>query len=157
MRSAYDVVVVGAGPYGLSAAAHLRGRGLKLAVFGKPLGMWRDHMPKGMLLRSHWWATNLSDPDREFGLERFCRESKHATDYPLPLDVFVQYGLWFQQQAAQEYGFYANVNPNVDHPRWSQARERRIGEFFKRPTLMFNGYGEQVAQMYAGMDLRKNY
>jgi sulfoxide reductase catalytic subunit YedY len=63
----------------------------------------------------------------------------------------------WQVQAPQEYGFYANVNPQVDHPRWSQARERRIGEFFKRATLMFNGYGEQVAQMYSGMDLRKNY
>jgi len=62
----------------------------------------------------------------------------------------------WQVQAANEYGFYANVNPNVDHPRWTQARERRIGEFFKRPTLMFNGYPE-VAEMYAGMDLRKNY
>ncbi len=55
----------------------------------------------------------------------------------------------------REYGFYANVNPHVDHPRWSQARERRIGEFFKRKTLMFNGYGEEVAQLYAGMDLRR--
>jgi sulfoxide reductase catalytic subunit YedY len=63
----------------------------------------------------------------------------------------------WQVQAAQEYGFFANVNPNVDHPRWSQARERRIGEFFKRPTLMFNGYSEQVAQMYSGMDLRRYY
>jgi sulfoxide reductase catalytic subunit YedY len=63
----------------------------------------------------------------------------------------------WQQQAPQEYGFYANVNPNVDHPRWSQARERRIGEFFKRPTLMFNGYSDQVAQMYSGLDLRKNF
>ncbi len=63
----------------------------------------------------------------------------------------------WQIQAAQEYGFYANVNPNVDHPRWTQARERRIGEFFRRPTLMFNGYSEQVAHMYAGVDLRKNY
>jgi sulfoxide reductase catalytic subunit YedY len=56
-----------------------------------------------------------------------------------------------------EYGFYANVNPTVDHPRWSQAKERRIGEFLKRNTLMFNGYAEQVASMYSGMDLRKNY
>lgn len=56
-----------------------------------------------------------------------------------------------------EYGFYANVNPNVDHPRWSQARERRLGEFFKRKTLMFNGYAEQVAPLYAGMDLRRFY
>lgn len=56
-----------------------------------------------------------------------------------------------------EYGFYANVNPNVSHPRWSQEKERRIGEFFKRRTLPFNGYAEQVASLYAGMDLRKYY
>jgi sulfoxide reductase catalytic subunit YedY len=56
-----------------------------------------------------------------------------------------------------EYGFYANVNPDVDHPRWSQARERRIGEFFKKPTLMFNGYADQVASLYSGMDLRRNF
>ena len=59
--------------------------------------------------------------------------------------------------ASNEYGFYANVNPNVDHPRWSQAKERRLGEVFKRATLMFNGYGDQVASMYSGMDLKKNY
>jgi sulfoxide reductase catalytic subunit YedY len=58
---------------------------------------------------------------------------------------------------AREYGFYSNVNPNVDHPRWSQATERRLGEFRKRPTLMFNGYGDQVASLYTGMDLKKNY
>ncbi|MGH0030072.1 MAG: protein-methionine-sulfoxide reductase catalytic subunit MsrP [Myxococcota bacterium] len=59
--------------------------------------------------------------------------------------------------APREYGFYSNVNPEVDHPRWSQARERRIGDFRKRPTLPFNGYAEQVAGLYTGMDLRKNY
>jgi sulfoxide reductase catalytic subunit YedY len=58
---------------------------------------------------------------------------------------------------AREYGFYSNVNPTVDHPRWSQASERRLGEFFRRKTLMFNGYGDQVAQLYSGMDLRKFY
>jgi sulfoxide reductase catalytic subunit YedY len=57
--------------------------------------------------------------------------------------------------APNEYGFYSNVNPEVDHPRWSQKTERRIGEFFKRKTLMFNGYADQVAHLYAGMDLRK--
>ncbi|HVL69631.1 MAG TPA: protein-methionine-sulfoxide reductase catalytic subunit MsrP [Vicinamibacterales bacterium] len=57
----------------------------------------------------------------------------------------------------REYGFYSNVNPEVDHPRWTQATERRIGEFFRRKTLMFNGYGDEVASMYAGMDLRKWY
>ncbi|MET0402953.1 MAG: protein-methionine-sulfoxide reductase catalytic subunit MsrP [Cystobacter sp.] len=57
----------------------------------------------------------------------------------------------------REYGFYANVNPQVDHPRWSQATERRIGEFRRRPTLPFNGYAEQVAGLYAGMDLRERF
>jgi sulfoxide reductase catalytic subunit YedY len=59
--------------------------------------------------------------------------------------------------APNEYGFYANVNPTVDHPRWSQQTERRIGELFRRKTMPFNGYGNQVASLYTGMDLRKNY
>jgi len=63
----------------------------------------------------------------------------------------------WQQSAPEEYGFYSNVNPNVDHPRWSQATERRIGEFFKRKTLMFNGYADQVQGLYSGLDLKKNY
>ena len=62
----------------------------------------------------------------------------------------------WNEATPNEYGFYANVNPTVDHPRWSQARENRIGEFRKRPTLMFNGYPD-VARLYAGMDLRKSY
>lgn len=63
----------------------------------------------------------------------------------------------WMKAASNEYGFYANVNPNVDHPRWSQARERRIGEFRRRRTLMFNGYADQVASLYSGMDLEKNF
>jgi len=63
----------------------------------------------------------------------------------------------WNQRAPYEYGFLANVNPEVDHPRWSQKRERRIGEFRKRPTLLFNGYADQVAGLYAGIDLRKNF
>jgi sulfoxide reductase catalytic subunit YedY len=63
----------------------------------------------------------------------------------------------WNKAAPSEYGFYSNVNPAVDHPRWSQATERRIGEFRRRPTLPFNGYGDQVASLYAGMDLKKFY
>jgi sulfoxide reductase catalytic subunit YedY len=66
----------------------------------------------------------------------------------------------WNRTAPHEYGFYANVNPNVDHPRWSQARERRIGAGIfaaRQPTLMFNGYGAEVAELYRGMDLRKAY
>jgi sulfoxide reductase catalytic subunit YedY len=61
----------------------------------------------------------------------------------------------WNRQAANEYGFYSNVNPNVDHPRWSQATERRLGEIFMHKTLMFNGYADQVASLYSGMDLKK--
>jgi sulfoxide reductase catalytic subunit YedY len=63
----------------------------------------------------------------------------------------------WQQQAPNEYGFYANVNPQVDHPRWTQATERRIGEFLRRKTVMFNGYGEQVASLYSNLDLKRNF
>jgi sulfoxide reductase catalytic subunit YedY len=63
----------------------------------------------------------------------------------------------WQQTKADEYGFFANVNPDVDHPRWSQRTERRLGEFFRRKTLPFNGYADQVASLYTGMDLRKFY
>jgi sulfoxide reductase catalytic subunit YedY len=61
----------------------------------------------------------------------------------------------WNRYSSSEYGFYSNVNPNVDHPRWSQSKERRLGEIFMRPTVMFNGYGDQVASMYSGMDLKK--
>jgi sulfoxide reductase catalytic subunit YedY len=64
--------------------------------------------------------------------------------------------LW-HTTAPNEYGFYSNVNPDVPHPRWSQATERRIGELSRRPTLPFNGYGDQVASLYTGMDLVLNY
>lgn len=119
MKIVYDAVVVGAGPYGLSAAAHLRGRGLEVAVFGKTMGLWREHMPEGMRLRSHWWATNLSDPHGEYGFERFFQESHSGDRYPLPIRTFIGYGLWFQQRAV----------PDVDETYVSSI-ERRGDRFF---------------------------
>jgi cation diffusion facilitator CzcD-associated flavoprotein CzcO len=96
----YDAVVVGAGPYGLSVSAHLLGRGLSVGVFGKTLEFWRQHMPKGMLLRSHWWATHLSDPSRRFGFDRFFESAPgHGPGYPVPIETFIKYGQWFQERA----------------------------------------------------------
>jgi thioredoxin reductase len=98
--AACDVVVVGAGPYGLSTAAHLLAKGLHVEVFGKPLELWRDHMPAGMCLRSHWWATNLSEPTGMLGFGQYLNRSHiRADSYPLPSQAFIDYGLWFQSQA----------------------------------------------------------
>ena len=81
------------------------------------------------------------------GIKSIVRMTFQATEPPTAWNV----------ASPREYGFYSNVNPTKNHPRWSQAKERRIGDFLKRPTLMFNGYKEEVSQMYAGMDLRKLY
>jgi len=97
-----DVIVIGAGPYGLSIAAHLRQTRLSFRVFGKPMTLWRDSMPKGMLLRSDGFATNLAAPGEGFPLERFYRDTGR-TDYShtglrIPVETLVEYGLEFQRR-----------------------------------------------------------
>lgn len=92
-----DVVVIGAGPYGLSIAAHLAAKGVNVAIFGKPLELWRDNMPSGMFLRSHWWASNLSDPQKKYGLKQFFEVSPYTVCYPMPIQLFIDYGMWFQK------------------------------------------------------------
>src|SRR5438132_3407878 len=95
-----DVAIVGAGPYGLSAAAHLkRIEGLNVRVFGEPMEFWKSRMPEGMFLRSPCPASNLSDPDGKLTLDAFHARTGHGTPVPIPLDRFVEYGLWFQQRA----------------------------------------------------------
>lgn len=98
----YDLVVVGAGPYGLSIAAHAAAAGLDLRVFGRPMASWRDHMPPGMFLKSEPWASNLSDPKSAFSLAAYAAtqgvEVRHGA--PLPVGFFASYGLWFAERAA---------------------------------------------------------
>jgi FAD-dependent urate hydroxylase len=94
-----DITIIGAGPYGLSAAAHLRTiPGLDVRVFGKPMSFWQRHMPVGMLLRSGWDATHIADPANAFTLEAFQAASGNRFSKPVPLDQFVKYGQWYQQQ-----------------------------------------------------------
>jgi thioredoxin reductase len=100
-----DVVVLGAGPYGLAASAHLRQiEGLDVRVFGEPMDFWKSHMPEGMLLRSPWAASHISDPRSSLTLDAFRKATGTQVPTPIPLDRFVDYGLWFQKQAV----------PNVD-------------------------------------------
>jgi FAD-dependent urate hydroxylase len=98
-----DVVIVGAGPYGLSAAAHLRAvPGLRVRVFGEPMSFWQRNMPGGMLLRSPWDATHIAGPRGTLKLEAYTAARGNHVPSPIPLERFVDYGLWFQQQAVPD-------------------------------------------------------
>src|SRR5437879_11890215 len=98
-----DVAIVGAGPYGLSAAAHLRAaNGLDVRVFGEPMSFWERHMPKGMLLRSPLAGSHLSDPSRSLTLQAYQKKSGKQITAPLPLYRFTDYGSWFQSQAVPD-------------------------------------------------------
>lgn len=100
MMTDCDVAIVGAGPYGLSAAAHLAAvKGLSLCVFGRAMSFWKENMPTGMFLRSGWSATHIADPGSELTLEAFEKASGQSMSKPVPLAQFVDYGRWFQNQA----------------------------------------------------------
>jgi FAD-dependent urate hydroxylase len=96
-----DVAIIGAGPYGLSLAAHLNAAGVSYRHFGLPMRLWRGAMPKGMFLKSQGFASNLSDPKRTYTLEAFCQATNHpykSYGWPVPLESFVNYGHWFQSE-----------------------------------------------------------
>jgi cation diffusion facilitator CzcD-associated flavoprotein CzcO len=97
-----EVAVVGAGPYGLSVAAHLKHAGIATRVFGQPMAFWRHNMPKGMLLRSPWRATHISNPDGTLSLDAYAAQQGIADDKPLPLEQFAAYGTWFQKRAVPD-------------------------------------------------------
>src|SRR5580693_6493530 len=98
-----DVTILGAGPYGLAAGAHLRQiKGLDLRIFGEPMEFWKSHMPEGMLLRSPWAASHISDPGIVLTMDAFDKDLGVRIPTPIPLDRFVEYGLWFQRQAVPE-------------------------------------------------------
>lgn len=105
MSVSNKIVIIGAGPYGLSIAAHLRARGIGFRIFGKPMANWRHKMPQGMLLKSEGFATNLGDPEGRFSLAAFCAEQRLAyadEGVPVPLDTFIAYGNAFQRRLVPE-------------------------------------------------------
>jgi cation diffusion facilitator CzcD-associated flavoprotein CzcO len=115
-----DVAIVGAGPYGLSTAAHLRAaNGLDIQIFGKPMSFWEQHMPKGMLLRSPLAGSHLSDPQRSLTLHDYEQVTGSALAAPLPLPRFIHYGQWFQSRAV----------PST-HPQKIERIEKNGGGFY---------------------------
>jgi hypothetical protein len=122
MMTTCDLAIVGAGPYGLSAAAHLkRISGLRVSIFGEPMDFWRSKVPEGMLLRSPWAASNLSDPDAALTLDSFCARNKTEISRPIPLDSFLDYTLWFQREAV----------PDVDRRLVKTIRKLSDGKGFE--------------------------
>jgi thioredoxin reductase len=98
-----DVVILGAGPYGLAAATHLKNvKGLEVRIFGEPMSFWERNMPLGMFLRSNWTATQIADPHLALTLEAYGSESGSNVSQPVPLDRFVQYGHWYQQKGVPD-------------------------------------------------------
>jgi cation diffusion facilitator CzcD-associated flavoprotein CzcO len=97
-----EVAVIGAGPYGLSVAAHLKAAGVETLVLGEPMAFWRRHMPKGMMLRSPWRATHISSPSGALSLDAYAAAHGIAADRLLPLEDFVGYGEWFQRHAVPD-------------------------------------------------------
>jgi len=97
-----EVAVVGAGPYGLSVAAHLKSRGIRTRVFGEPMSFWQQHMPKGMRLRSSLTASDLSDPAAALDLQAYANAHGITLAYPVPIETFIAYGRWFQAETTPE-------------------------------------------------------
>src|SRR5258708_31485936 len=113
--SSCQVAIIGAGPYGLAAAAHLRAKNVETRVFGEPMEFWMRHMPRGMFLRSAPGASSLCDPVGRLGLNRFRAAAGLPYTKPVPIDDFVRYGQWFQEQAVPhlEPRTAADVSPNA--------------------------------------------
>lgn len=163
-----DVAIIGAGPYGLSAGAHLRAKGIAACVFGEPMEFWANKMPEGMLLRSPRVASNLSDPDRAFTLEAYEAASRKEPCTPLPLDTFVEYGRWFRHQLGDHLDQRSVLRVDRDPPGFrltlQDGRQIRvsyvvvaagIGPFKRKPDIFRNLSPQNAMHCYEGREIRK--
>ena len=163
-----EVAIIGAGPYGLSAATHLKARGFEVRVFGEPMEFWANKMPEGMLLRSPRVASNISDPERIFTLEAYEAAAKIAPTAPLPLETFVEYGRWFQQHLGssldpravarvdrdqKDFHLTMDDGETIRSPRVVVATG--IGPFRKKPAVFGDLSPSQVSHCYEGRNMKK--
>jgi FAD-dependent urate hydroxylase len=163
-----DVVVIGAGPYGLSAGAHLKAKGLAARIFGEPMEFWAQKMPEGMLLRSPRVASNLSDPDHTFTLEAYEAAVQRQPSAPVPLDTFVEYGKWFRHHLGSDLdqrnvlrvdrdkpGFRVTLNDGEELRTKSVVVAAGIGPFRKKPAVFQSLSPDQVQHCYEGRAVQK--
>lgn len=161
-----DVAVIGAGPYGLSAAAHLKTSGFRVRVFGRPMDFWANKMPAGMLLRSPRVASNIADPARSFTLDAYGSTAGVPPRAPVPLETFVEYGRWFQRQLLPEQDprEVASVESTDNRFRLTledgePLRSKRvivaagIGPFQRIPSVFEGLSASQVSHCYSGCDV----
>jgi thioredoxin reductase len=162
----YDVIVIGAGPYGLSAGAHLKAKGLNIRVFGEPMEFWAKKMPQGMLLRSPREASNISDPTGAFTLEAYEAASGKSPSAPLPLDTFVQYGQWFQHQLGSDLdrrtvarveqdgtGFILTLQDGEPIRSQRVVVATGIGPFNRKPAAFQALSPQQASHCYEGREV----
>ena len=135
-----NVTIIGAGPYGLSAAAYLRAAKVEARVFGEPMAFWERQMPAGMCLRSNWGASHIADPRRALTLDAYCREAGNHMPKPIPLERFVAYGRWFQRQVVQ--GVESRQVRTVEQdPRGFKVMLDDGQQFFSRRVVVATGIG----------------
>jgi FAD-dependent urate hydroxylase len=161
-----EVVVVGSGPYGLSAAAHLKARGMDVRVFGRPMEFWAKKMPAGMLLRSPRVASNISDPKQQFTLDAYEKAIGIAPIAPVPLETFVSYGQWFQRQLLHDLdqreiisvrrgdgSFTISLEGGDEFHAERVVVAAGIEPFLKIPTVFAAMPPTQVSHCYQGCDV----
>jgi hypothetical protein len=164
----YDVVIIGAGPYGLAAAAHLKAKGVGVQVFGEPMEFWAKTMPEGMLLRSPRAASNISDPRSAAPLEAYEAAAGLKAVAPLPLATFVEYGRWFQRELAISVNrsriARVTLEGRVFHLKTvdgESIRSRRvviaagIGPFKRKPAIFASLPPQQVSHCYEGLHVHE--
>jgi len=163
-----EVAIVGAGPYGLSSAAYLRSAGIETRVFGEPMAFWQNQMPAGMCLRSNWGASHIADPRQELTLDAYCRQKGNHIAKPIPLDRFVDYGLWYQSRAVRDLekrgvlkidldarGFKVTLTDDEEFMAKRVVVATGINNFAHRPAQFAGISSELASHTSEHNDLRK--